>query len=139
MSRWYVKYEEAQRQKMVTELHRLLVTRGSKYTNFIEFHNYKIVYRRFKGLFIALCIDLNDSELAHLEFIQLLVEMLDSYFGSVKEVDLIFNFNKVFMLLDEMIIGGEIMETSKDMILCESFFLNLTLYIAACVRFESLL
>ena len=112
---------------MITELHRLLVTRGAKYTNFIEFRNYKIVYRRFKGLFIAMCIDLNDSELAHLEFIQLFVESLDHYFGSVKEVDLIFNFHKVYLLLDELVLGGEIMETSKDKIL------------ATCVKFESLL
>lgn len=93
------------------------MTRGSKYTNFIEFRNYKIVYRRFKALFIAICIDVNDSELAYLEFIQLFVEVLDHYFGEVKELDLIFNFNMVYAILDEMIIGGEIMETSKQKIL----------------------
>lgn len=36
MSRWYVNYEEQEKKKLCTELHRLLVTRGSKYTNFIE-------------------------------------------------------------------------------------------------------
>jgi len=35
-SRWYVNYEDSEKNKMITELHRLLVTRGSKYTNFIE-------------------------------------------------------------------------------------------------------
>jgi hypothetical protein len=75
------------------------------------------VYRRFKALFIAICIDVNDSELAYLEFIQLFVEVLDHYFGEVKELDLIFNFNMVYAILDEMIIGGEIMETSKQKIL----------------------
>jgi hypothetical protein len=82
-----------------------------------KFSNYKIVYRRFKALFIAICIDVNDSELAYLEFIQLFVEVLDHYFGEVKELDLIFNFNMVYAILDEMIIGGEIMETSKQKIL----------------------
>jgi len=82
-----------------------------------QFRNYKIVYRRFKALFIAICIDVNDSELAYLEFIQLFVEVLDHYFGEVKELDLIFNFNMVYAILDEMIIGGEIMETSKQKIL----------------------
>jgi hypothetical protein len=61
-----------------------------------KFSNYKIVYRRFKALFIAICIDVNDSELAYLEFIQLFVEVLDHYFGEVKELDLIFNFNMVY-------------------------------------------
>lgn len=82
-----------------------------------QFRNYKIVYRRFKALFIAICIDVNDSELAYLEFIQLFVEVLDHYFGEVKELHLIFNFNMVYAILDEMIIGGEIMETSKQKIL----------------------
>ena len=117
LSRWYVNYSDADQQRLITELHRALVTRGSKYTNFIEFRNYKIVYRRFKALFIAICIDVNDSELAYLEFIQLFVEVLDHYFGEVKELDLIFNFNMVYAILDEMIIGGEIMETSKQKIL----------------------
>lgn len=117
MARWYVSYEETEKARMMAELHRLLVTRGKYYTNFIEFRNYKIVYRRFKGLYIAMCIDLADSELAHLEFIQLFVECLDMYFGNVKEVDLIFNFHKVFLMLDNIVVGGEIMETNKDKIM----------------------
>ena len=42
--------------------------------------------------------------------------MLDQYFGSVCELDLVFNFHKVYQILDEMLIGGEIMETSKPTI-----------------------
>ena len=32
------------------------------------------------------------------------------------ELDLVFNFYKVYQILDEMIIGGELMETSKSVI-----------------------
>lgn len=112
LSRWYVNYSDSDKQRLTTELNRQLVSRGSKYTNFIEFRNYKIVYRRFKALYIAICIDVTDNELAYLEFVQLFVEVLDNYFGEVKELDLIFSFNTVYAILDEMIIGGEIMETS---------------------------
>jgi len=31
----------------------------------------------------------------------------------VCELDLVFNFYKVYQLLDEMVVGGEIVETSK--------------------------
>ena len=110
-------YEDKEKHKLQTQIHRLLINRGSKFTNFIEFRNYKIVYRRFVGLYFIFCIDLNDSELIHLEFTQLMVECLDQYFGNVCELDIVFNFHKVFSLLDEMIIGGEIMETSKNMIM----------------------
>ena len=42
-----------------------------------------------------MAIDPTDNELAHLEAIQLFVEILDSYFGNVCELDLVFNFHKV--------------------------------------------
>ena len=44
------------------------------------------------------------------------MEVLDQYFGSVCELDLVFNFHKVYQILDEMVIGGELMETSKPTI-----------------------
>ena len=45
------------------------------------------------------------------------MEVLDQYFGNVCELDIVFNFNKVYGILDEMLIGGEIMETSKSLVL----------------------
>lgn len=32
----------------------------------IQFHNFKIVYKRYQGLYFAVCIDINDNELLHL-------------------------------------------------------------------------
>ena len=43
----------------------------------------------------ALCVDANDNELAYLEAIHFFVEVLDSFFGNVCELDLVFNFYKV--------------------------------------------
>jgi len=57
--------------------------------------------------------------LASLELIQLLVEILDQYFGNVCELDLIFNFHKVDAIIDQMIVGGELVETSKKKILAQ--------------------
>jgi AP-2 complex subunit sigma-1 len=42
------------------------------------------------------CVDENENELSMLEFIHLFVEVLDQYFGSVCELDLVFNFYKVY-------------------------------------------
>ena len=58
-------------------------------------------------------MDLNENELTYLELIHLFVESMDIYFGNVCELDIVFNFQKVYMLLDEVILGGEILETSK--------------------------
>lgn len=42
-----------------------------------------------------------------------MVETLDQYFGNVCELDIVFNFNKVYGLIDELLVGGEVAETSK--------------------------
>lgn len=44
------------------------------------------------------------------------MENLDQYFGNVCELDIVFNFHKVYGILDEIIVGGEVLETAKDVI-----------------------
>lgn len=58
-----------------------------------------------------------ENELACLEAIHLFVEVLDTYFSHVCELDLVWHFAKVYMILDEFILAGEIQETSKRVIL----------------------
>ena len=77
------------------QVHRLITARDNKFTNFVEFRTYKIIYRRYAGLFFSFCVDTADNELAYLEGIHLFVMMLDEYFGNVCELDLVFNFHKV--------------------------------------------
>ncbi|KAG8808123.1 AP-2 complex subunit sigma [Serendipita sp. 399] len=100
------------------EVHRLIAPRDQKHqSNFVEYRNYKVIYRRYAGLFFCLCVDSNDNELAYLEAIHLFVEVLDSFFENVCELDLVFNFYKVYAILDEVFLAGEIEETSKEVVL----------------------
>ena len=78
-----------------------------------QFRTNKLIYRRYAGLFFTICCDVTDNELVTLEAIHLFVEILDQYFQNVCEFDLVFNFHKVYLILDEFIIGGEFQETSK--------------------------
>jgi len=73
-----------------------------------QFRTYKVIYRRYAGLFFTLCVDTGENELACLEAIHLFVEVLDTYFSHVCELDLVWHFHKVYMILDEFILGGEI-------------------------------
>jgi hypothetical protein len=41
---------------------------------------------------------------------------LDRYFGSVCELDVVYNFYKVYGIIDDLIIGGEVIETSKSLV-----------------------
>ena len=83
----------------------------------IEYNNYKLIYRRYAGLFFTIAVDTTDNELLYLETIHLFVELLDAYFANVCELDIVFNFNKVYNILDEFMLAGEIAETSKKEIL----------------------
>jgi len=95
----------------------LVVSRDAKFTNFVEFRSHKIIYRRYAGLFFSICVDVNDNELVLLESIHLFVEVLDHFFSNVCELDLVFNFHKVYLIIDEFVLAGEIQETSKKQIL----------------------
>lgn len=108
---------EAEKVRIEAEVHRLVTARDKKYTNFIEYNNYKVIYRRYAGLFFTIAVDVQDNELSYLETIHLFVELLDSYFSNVCELDIVFNFNKVYNILDEFMLAGEIQETSKREIL----------------------
>ena len=51
------------------------------------------------------------------ETIHLFVEMMDQYFSNVCELDIVFHFNKVYTLLDEYILAGEVSETNKKVMI----------------------
>lgn len=112
---------DAEKRLAETEVHRLLAYRSDDATNFLSFNldktTVKLVYRRYAGLIFTMCIDDADNELACLEIIHYLVEVLDQYFKSVCELDLVFNFHKMYSIVDEVFLAGEIQETSKEAVL----------------------
>lgn len=117
LSRFYVPMEDREKRRVEEEVYRLIVNREPKFTNFVEYRQYKVIYRRYAGLYFSLCVDVTDNELAYLEAVHLFVEILDHYFSNVCELDLVFNFHRVYLILDEFILGGELEETSKKVIL----------------------
>ncbi|RWV89662.1 hypothetical protein GW17_00048183, partial [Ensete ventricosum] len=113
LTKWYSPYQQKERSTVIRELSGLILTRGPKLCNFVEWKGYKVVYRRYASLYFCMCIDPDDNELEVLEIIHHFVEILDRYFGSVCELDLIFNFHKAYYILDEILIAGELQESSK--------------------------
>jgi len=67
--------------------------------------------------FFCMVLDPEDNPSAALESIHLFVEVLDHYFQNVRELDLVLNFWKVYAIVDEIFLAGEIMETSKKVVL----------------------
>jgi len=95
LSKWYEAFEDDEKEKIKIEVHRLITSRDQKFTNFVEFRKYKVIYRRYAGLYFSMGVDVNDNDLAYLESVHLFVEVLDQFFGNVCELDLVFNFHKV--------------------------------------------
>merc|ERR1711994_1021980 len=117
LQKWYEAKTDNDKKKIVRELTQLILARKPKMCNFLEWRNLQIVYKRYASLFFAFAIDKNDNELITLEIIHRYVEVLDKYFGSVCELDIIFNFEKAYFILDELLLGGEMQETSKKAVL----------------------
>lgn len=79
----------------------------------------KIVYRRYASLFFIAGCNSTDNELITLEIVHRYVEQMDKYYGNVCELDIIFNFQKAYFILDELLLAGEMQESSKkDVLRC---------------------
>lgn len=115
LSKWYVTLPNKTKARTIKEATSLVLARRPRTSNVIEFKGRKIVYRRYASLFFICEIAEADNELITLEMVHRYVELLDKYFGNVCELDIIFNFQQAYQILDEIIVGGELVETSSRM------------------------
>ena len=77
----------------------------------------KLVYRHYATLYFVFACEDTESELGILDLIQVFVETLDKCFENVCELDLIFHGDKVHYILDEIVMGGMVLETNMHDIL----------------------
>ena len=117
LQKWFTAYPDKQKKKIIRELVTNVLSRKPKMCSFLEYKDLKIVYKRYASLYFLAAIESEDNQLITLETIHRYVEVLDKYFGSVCELDIIFNFEKAYFILEELILGGEIQETGKKKVL----------------------
>ena len=101
---------------MLREISNLVLNRPPRLCNFLEWKEHKLIFKRYASLYFVAAVDKDDNELITLEIIHHFVEVLDRYFGNVCELDLIFNFHKAYYILDELMMAGELQESSKKTI-----------------------
>lgn len=113
LAKWFLTLSVKDKNKIVKEVTTLVLSRRTKMCNFLEYKDSKVVYRRYASLFFIAGIDSDDNELLALEIIHRYVEQMDKYYGNVCELDIIFNFQKAYYILDELLIAGELQESSR--------------------------
>lgn len=110
ISKWYSTIAQKERQNTIREVTRMVLRRPNNHCQFVEWRDSKIVYTRYSSIYFLFAADADDNEIFILDLIQFFVEALDQFFGNACEIDIIFSFYYVYMLLDEMILGGEVFE-----------------------------
>ncbi|VDN58963.1 unnamed protein product, partial [Dracunculus medinensis] len=114
---------EEKQQHIVREIFQLVSKRDDNVCNFLEGvsliggSDYKLIYRHYATLYFVFCADSSESELGILDLIQVFVETLDRCFENVCELDLIFHVDKVHHILNELVMGGMVLETNMNEIL----------------------
>lgn len=61
--------------------------------------DFKVIYRRYASLYFIAGTDLEDNELLTIEIIHRYVEILDDWFLSVCELDIVYNFSQAYVIL----------------------------------------
>ncbi|XP_072320364.1 AP-4 complex subunit sigma-1 isoform X2 [Eucyclogobius newberryi] len=144
LSRYYSHVKLNLRQNLETEVVQRCLSRNKDQCSFVEFQDYKLVYRQYAALYIVVGITDDENELSIFEMIHNFVEVLDKYFSRVSELDvsfstpyilvslslvklqmflfdslvqIMFNLDRVHIILDETIQNGHIVETNKSRIL----------------------
>uniref|UniRef100_A0A915NEU8 AP complex mu/sigma subunit domain-containing protein n=1 Tax=Meloidogyne javanica TaxID=6303 RepID=A0A915NEU8_MELJA len=108
--KFYTRYTEDEQQQIVRETFQQVSKRDDNVCNFLEGgtliggSDFKLIYS-------------SESELGILDLIQVFVETLDRCFENVCELDMIFHVNKVHNILNEIVMGGMVLETNMNEIL----------------------
>lgn len=122
LSKYFTTFSNNQREHMqkevkITQIKPMVIGRNSKLCNFIEYKDMILVAKRYASLYFVCAIDKNENELLVLDIMHFFVELLDKYFKNVCELDIIFNFHKAYFILEEMLIGGYMLETNRKHII----------------------
>ncbi|KAL8869522.1 MAG: hypothetical protein Q9174_004213 [Haloplaca sp. 1 TL-2023] len=117
LAKWFTTLAPKDKAKIVKDVSQLVLSRRTRMCNFLEYKDTKVVYRRYASLFFIAGCSSTDNELITLEVVHRYVEQMDKYYGNVCELDIIFNFQKAYFILDELLLAGEMQESSKKNVL----------------------
>ncbi|XP_070972558.1 AP-4 complex subunit sigma-1 isoform X1 [Oncorhynchus clarkii lewisi] len=117
LSKYYEQVDIEKRPSLETDVVKRCLSRKKEECSFVEYKDFRLVYRQYAALYIVVGISDTENELSIYELVHNFVEVLDKYFSRVSELDIMFNLDKVHIIIDEIIQNGHIVETNKNRIL----------------------
>ncbi|XP_076955800.1 AP-3 complex subunit sigma-like [Bidens hawaiensis] len=111
-----------QQQQIIRTIYSVLCLQPQNVSNFIDGGSVfgqgtHLVYKLFATLYFVFVFDSSENELAMFDLIQVYVETLEKCFNNVCELDIVLNYTKMHTILDEMILGGQVVETNSQNII----------------------
>ena len=121
LTRFYVETPLDQQKALLKRVHAIVSRRSDEhcccFADDDEDPSVRIVYRHFATLYFIFIVDGAESELGVLDLLQVFVQTLDMAFENVCELDLIYHFDRVNYILDELVMAGMVLETNLESIL----------------------
>lgn len=125
--RFYTPISLQEQQKLVKQIYELLLQRNLNQSNILTLPEMlqgangndeavKVIYKMYATLNFVFIVDEQESELGVLDLIHEFVEVLDKCFENVCELDLVFGWEVLETILEELIQGGLVLETNAERI-----------------------
>ncbi|EEC08018.1 clathrin adaptor complex, small subunit, putative, partial [Ixodes scapularis] len=115
LQKWYMAHPDKLKKKITRELVTTILARKPKMCSFLEWKDLKVVYKRY-DLTLSFGLLLHGPDTFSACDTEGAIHPLQQN-NYVCELDIIFNFEKAYFILDELLIGGEMQETSKKNVL----------------------
>ncbi|XP_045613464.1 AP-4 complex subunit sigma-1 isoform X1 [Procambarus clarkii] len=80
--------------------------------HFLEDGDHTLIFRWFGPCLFIVAADHAENEMMVYEFLSLYVDALHRYFGKFSERHVLLNIDRLHMVLEEMVVGGELVESS---------------------------
>lgn len=117
--KFYTKVDVHTQRLLLQQVHQLISVRTNQDCSFItppklleDIDDIKVIYRHYATLYFVFIVDDQESELGILDLIQVFVECLDKCFTNVCELDLVFGWQVLQTVLEEIVQGGMVIDTN---------------------------
>lgn len=123
LMKFYTPIDHSTRTLLLKQVYQLISQRPADQCSFLtppplleDLDEIRVIYRRYATLSFVFIVDEQESELGILDLIQVFVECLDKCFKDVCELDLVFGWQTLETVLEEIVQGGLVVDTNMNKI-----------------------